>query len=125
MGTIKLNAVEIRSKFDRVNYAEKLILQLPENHEGRNTWLLNYGKSDFAINLRKEKNLSFDNETQSCELTGESQKLEPCVFKNTVIPIMKYMAENHSPHSILIIQSDKAEIYDGSQVFTTDEFVVD
>jgi hypothetical protein len=125
MKTIKLNEVEIRSNFDRVSYAERLILQLSEDHEGRNTWLLNYGKSDFAMNLRKEKNLDFNNETQSCELTGESKKLEPCVFKNAVIPAMKYMAENHSPHSILIIQSDKAEIYDGSQVFTTDEFVVD
>ena len=77
MKTIKLNEVEIRSNFDRVSYAEKLILQLPEDHEGRNTWLLNYGKSDSAVSLRKEKNLNFDNETQSCELTGESKREEP------------------------------------------------
>lgn len=121
----KLNNVEIQSNFDRMSFAEKLILQLPEEHDGRNTWLLNYGKSDFAIKLRKEKNLIFDEETQSCELTDACQKNESRVFENIITPVMKYMSENHSPHSILIVQSNKAEIYDGSKVFTTDEFIAD
>jgi hypothetical protein len=29
-------------------WAEGLILQLPEHHDGRNSWLLNYGQSDEA-----------------------------------------------------------------------------
>lgn len=74
MEIIKLNSNEIMSNFDRVAFAETLILQLPENHDGKNTWLLNYGRSDFARNLRKQKNLNFDDETQSCELTNNNQK---------------------------------------------------
>jgi len=40
--TIKLTPVELQSGLDRVRFAELLIKQLPETHEGRNTWLLNY-----------------------------------------------------------------------------------
>lgn len=36
-------AHEVQTGFDRVRYAECLIRQLPEDHEGRNTWLSWYG----------------------------------------------------------------------------------
>lgn len=39
---IKLLKHEIQSNYDRVQWAEGLIKQLPETHEGRNSWLLNY-----------------------------------------------------------------------------------
>lgn len=38
-----LTSAEIRSGLDRVRHAELLIKQLPADHDGRNTWLLNYG----------------------------------------------------------------------------------
>lgn len=41
---IQLTPSEIQSGTDRVRWAEGLIRQLPENHEGRNSWLLNYGR---------------------------------------------------------------------------------
>jgi hypothetical protein len=41
---IELTPVEIQSGMDRVRWAENLIRQLPPNHEGRNSWLLNYAK---------------------------------------------------------------------------------
>jgi hypothetical protein len=66
---IKLNAAEIKSKHDRVKEAESLILQLPQEHNGRNSWLLNYGISKEAIELRKRRILCFMEDTQSCELT--------------------------------------------------------
>ena len=44
--SIKLTPNEIQSNFDRVKYADGLIRQLPETHDGRNTWLLNYGRKD-------------------------------------------------------------------------------
>jgi len=68
MKKIKLNAHEIQSGFNRVAHAEGLIKQLPTDHEGRNTWLLNYGKSKEAKKLRKNRVLKFDKKTQSCEL---------------------------------------------------------
>jgi hypothetical protein len=66
--SIYLNDVEIQSKLTRVLRAEKLIMQLPADHEGRNSWLLNYGIEEESLLLRKNKNLEFDEETQSCEL---------------------------------------------------------
>lgn len=43
-GVIELTPAEIQSGLDRVRFAEGLIRQLPEDHDGRNTWLLNYGR---------------------------------------------------------------------------------
>ena len=70
MKKIKLNAVEIQGDFNRVKHAESIILQMPTDHDGRNTWLLNYGKSEEAKKLRKNRGLKFDKKTQSCELTS-------------------------------------------------------
>lgn len=41
---IELTPAEVQSGYDRVAWAEGLIRQLPEAHDGRNSWLLNYGK---------------------------------------------------------------------------------
>lgn len=43
---IKLSPAEIQSKHDRVKWAEGLIRQLPANHDGRNSWLMNYGSRE-------------------------------------------------------------------------------
>ena len=67
---IKLSIVEVNGRFSRVTIAEALIKQLPTDHDGRNTWLLNYGKSDEAKKFRKNRGLKFDKKTQSCELVG-------------------------------------------------------
>lgn len=64
---IILNDAEKQSRLNRVGSAEGLILQLPDNHDGRNTWLLNYGQSSEAEKLRKERKLEWIEETQSCE----------------------------------------------------------
>ena len=42
---IFLTKAELESGLTRVQWAEALIKQLPEEHEGRNSWLLNYGKA--------------------------------------------------------------------------------
>ena len=42
--SILLTTHEIQSNYDRVRFAEGLIRQLPTTHNGRNTWLLNYGR---------------------------------------------------------------------------------
>lgn len=41
--SIQLTPAEVQSGLDRVRWAEGLIKQLPEDHDGRNSWLLNYG----------------------------------------------------------------------------------
>lgn len=68
MKTIIINKSEIQSGLDRVKFAEGLILQLPNTHNGRNSWLLNYGISDEAIALRTKRNIGFDEITNSAEL---------------------------------------------------------
>lgn len=40
---ITLTPAEVSSGYDRVQWAEGLIRQLPVDHEGRNSWLMNYG----------------------------------------------------------------------------------
>lgn len=45
IGHIALTPAEIQSGMDRVRWAENLIRQLPEDHDGRNSWLLNYSKA--------------------------------------------------------------------------------
>ena len=43
---------EVQSNYDRQKSAEGLILQLPQDHDGRNSWLLNYGTSQEAVAIR-------------------------------------------------------------------------
>ena len=50
---IKLTKAEIQSGLNRVKWAEGLILQLPETHDGRNSWLGNYGVGTESDAIRK------------------------------------------------------------------------
>ncbi len=68
MKKIKLNAQEIQSDYNRVSSAEGLIIQLPTDHDGRNTWLLNYGVGSEAKKFRKARGLKFKKKTLSCEI---------------------------------------------------------
>ena len=47
-----LTETEARTGFDRVRWAELLILELPQTHGGRNSWLINYGTGEEATALR-------------------------------------------------------------------------
>lgn len=51
---IKLSKHEKQSGSTRVDWAEGLIEQLPVTHEGRNSWLLNYGNRKVAKELRQK-----------------------------------------------------------------------
>jgi len=65
---IKLNAHEIQSGSSRVKNAEGLIKQLPVNHDGRNTWLLNYGTGEEAIEIRKARPIHREKEGYAPEI---------------------------------------------------------
>jgi hypothetical protein len=60
---IKLSKHEIQSNLNRVKAAEGLIEQLPETHDGRNTWLMNYGVRETAQAIR-------DNDAQKYKDAG-------------------------------------------------------
>jgi hypothetical protein len=61
---------EIQSGLGRVEHAELLVLQLPAAHEGRNTWLINYGVGVAAKHMRSNMGISWIRETKSAP-TGE------------------------------------------------------
>jgi hypothetical protein len=50
---IRLTKAENQSGYNRVKFAEGLIEQLPTDHDGRNTWLLNFGVSPSSRKRRK------------------------------------------------------------------------
>ena len=50
---------EIQSGLDRQKWAENLIQQLPAEHDGRNSWLLNYGAGSEAQALREDRGIGF------------------------------------------------------------------
>lgn len=59
--------VEVQSGYDRIAYAEGLISQLPKTHDGRNTWLLNYGRGAEASEMRRVRGIAFVAETQAAQ----------------------------------------------------------
>lgn len=70
MKVIHLTGVEKQNGYDRLKFAEDLIRQLPVTHEGRNTWLLNYSKRADAAKMREEKEIGWNELTQSAETKG-------------------------------------------------------
>lgn len=58
---------EVQSGLSRVKNAELLISQLPADHDGRNTWLLNYGTGKEASTLRSSRNINWIRETEAAE----------------------------------------------------------
>ena len=71
-----LSRYEIQSGLTRVKYAESLILQLRPDHDGRTSWLLNYGTGDVAQLYRTKRGLVFDDLTQSAATFGSNNKDE-------------------------------------------------
>ncbi len=46
-------------------------------------------------------------------------------FTEAVEVVMKYIAENHDPHTRVIIDSMRAELLSGEMVHNTDKFIND
>jgi hypothetical protein len=65
---IRLTAAEIQSGSNRQKWAEGLIKQLPLDHDGRNSWLLNYGVGREAKLLRKKRGIKFIKKFDAAEL---------------------------------------------------------
>lgn len=65
MKKIKLSKAEKQSGLTRVAWAEGLISQLPKTHDGRTSWLLNYGIREEAEMLRAERGILFNLKTAS------------------------------------------------------------
>lgn len=82
---IQISKTEVQSGLDRVRYAEGLISQLPKDHDGRNTWLLNFGIGEEALELRSKRNIKFDENTKRAyhgNQKEDEEKLEILTKKN-------------------------------------------
>lgn len=44
-------------------------------------------------------------------------------FEEAVRPLMKYLSENHHPHTLVMVHSTSAEILEGLRMFNTKEFI--
>lgn len=68
---------EKQSKSGRIKWAEGLILQLPETHDGRNSWLMNYGVGEVAQRLRGKRGIVFDHATRAAETIPPTITTQP------------------------------------------------
>jgi hypothetical protein len=71
--SIKLSTYEINNNRTRVQHAENIIRRLPVDHDGRNGWLLNYGVSQEAAEIRSRHchgPVKWDPATDSAETRG-------------------------------------------------------
>lgn len=64
-GFAVFSKAEMLCGLNRVKWAEGLISQLSPKHEGRNSWLLNFGIGEESVDLRKSRDIKFDDNTQS------------------------------------------------------------
>jgi hypothetical protein len=79
---IKLTEHELQSNANRQKHAEGLISQLPKDHNGRNTWLLNYGTGEEAVKMRKDRGLKHVLYCMLCFRFNEAQRFVYVQFGN-------------------------------------------
>ena len=46
-------------------------------------------------------------------------------FEESARPLMKYLGENHHPHTSAYITNNRAELLEGQEVFGTEDYIVD
>lgn len=48
---------------------------------------------------------------------------EPKTFEEVVKPAMEWLAKNKHPHTSIVIEANRAEMLEGVECFTTNEFI--
>lgn len=97
-GFAVFSKAEMSCGLNRIKWAEDLISQLPPKHEGRNSWLLNFGISEEAVDFRKSRDIKFDDNTQSavCEsvVSDDSVKIDIDQLFISTHPVVGYVSED-------------------------------
>ena len=57
--------------------------------------------------------------------TTKQVQEELAEFKSLADPLIKYLCENHNPHSVIIIDSVHAELLNGEIAYENQEFIID
>lgn len=86
---IILDAAEIQSGLSRVKRAEGLIEQLPPDHDGRNSWLLNYGTGAAAQRIKlldkaRREQLNKGSIVVTNAIPGSAYDIEQRPFKDSI-----------------------------------------
>ena len=55
--------------------------------------------------------------------TPEPIPVDP--FQHAARPLIKYLAENYNPHTVVIVDAVSAELFDGTRSYVTEEFLKD
>ena len=55
----------------------------------------------------------------------EDYKIKQKEFEEACIPLMKYLAEKHTPHTKGIVECNTCELVDGTLCYNNDEFILD
>jgi len=55
----------------------------------------------------------------------QTKKQKQEKFEKVVRPLMKYLAENHHPHTSVYVTSSTAVLLEGQQCLSTDEYIID
>ena len=53
------------------------------------------------------------------------EKISEMTFDNSAEFLMKYLAEKHHPHTLVIVESDRAQLLEGVKSINNDQFIVD
>jgi hypothetical protein len=61
-----------------------------------------------------------ENKKTSQNLEDQQEK-----FEEAVRPLMKYLAENHHPHTSVYATSRTAELLEGQKCLSTNEYLID
>ncbi len=82
----------------------------------------------------KKTIFEFSEELQEMILEGTSQSnviqlledyFKPKNFEEASRPLMKYLGQNHHPHTSAYITNNRAELLEGQQAFVSDDYILD
>jgi hypothetical protein len=59
------------------------------------------------------------------KIMKQTKKQKQEKFEEAVRPLMKYLAENHHPHTSIYVTSRTAELLEGQKCLSTNEYIVD
>lgn len=102
-GFIPLTEAEAQSGLNRVRGAEDLILQLSEEHEGRNTWLMNYGVGEEAYKIRRGyRRVHMGGGKPTKPMMKSAKQSVPIVAKQIVKEIGHQAVENDEAKALIV-----------------------
>lgn len=92
-----------------------------QNYEGRKVNCLVTSVSDDFFNVRIIS-LGIDMESiPNSKFDKDTDKM----FEEAVKPLIKYLSENHNPHTEVRVTSTCAELLEGQKTFKTDRYLID